>query len=256
MQIHNDFKNSINFRDLKGLKTNDGKTVKEGLFYRGAGLNFMDEDEFETFKNLNVKCIVDLRSIDEIKKYPDPYIDKAKVVQFDGVIKNGSENIDWSPAGMKKIGGEAFEQIDKINDHYRRIAFDNPIVKLMVKEIENDNLPMYIHCAVGKDRTGVAVIILLLILDVKEEEIKKDYLLSNDYRKEILQDSLNQHKEQIDDNPELGILLQLQDGVLEKTYEIVINSIKEKYGSIDEYLFNEYDLDDKKLKELRNRYTE
>ena len=43
----------------------------------------------------------------------------------------------------------------------------------MMKEVEEGKLPIYFHCMTGKDRTGVAAIILLLALGVKKEEILK-----------------------------------------------------------------------------------
>lgn len=254
MQIHEHFKNSLNFRDLGGLQTNNNKTVKYKLFYRGAGLNFFDDKELEYFKALNIKTIMDLRSKQEITTYPDPIIENAHMIQHSGLVVKGSEDIDWSPTGMRKIGGEAFEQLNKIETYYKTIAFDNTAFKLMIKEIEKDNLPIYFHCATGKDRTGVAAMIILLMLDVKLEEIRKDYLITNEYRKEIINESLNR----IEDTkiyPELKTLITMQDGVVEKVFDIVMNSILEKYDSYDDYLKYEFDLDEDKLIELRNKYT-
>ena len=256
MQIHELFNNSLNFRDLGGLKTNNGKTVKHNLFYRGAGLCFFNEEELEAFKKYNIKTIMDLRGKIEINNYPDPHIEDVHTIQHNGLSVEGHEDIDWSPAGMRKVGGEAFEQLSRIESYYKHIAFNNTAFKLMIKEIEKDNLPIYFHCATGKDRTGVAAIVLLLILDAKLEEIKKDYLLSNEYRKEIINNSLDKVKEQAKDYPELNTLVTIQDGVIEKTFITVIDSILEKYSSFDEYLEKEYGLDKQKLLDLRLRYTE
>ena len=42
------------------------------------------------------------------------------------------------------------------------------------------NVPLVVHCAAGKDRTGVAVAVLLRALDVSEDTAIEDYLLTND----------------------------------------------------------------------------
>ena len=41
------------------------------------------------------------------------------------------------------------------------------------------NLPLVVHCTAGKDRTGLAVALLLLTLGVPEETVIADYTLSN-----------------------------------------------------------------------------
>ena len=254
-KIHEFFRDSLNFRDLGGLKTNSGKKVKSGLFYRGAGLNFFNDEELEYFSKLGIKVIMDLRSKSEIETYPDPYIENVHMIRHSGLVVEGSEDIDWSPAGMRKIGGEAQKQLDQIKGYYKNIAFNNTAFKIMVNQIVDEQLPIYFHCATGKDRTGVAAMIILMILDVEYEEIKKDYLLSNIYRKQILDESLSKVSEQAKDHPELNTLITLQDGVIESTIDTVMNSIKEKYGSFDEYIMKEFDIDKDKLTYLRDKYT-
>jgi protein-tyrosine phosphatase len=50
----------------------------------------------------------------------------------------------------------------------------------MFERIANGAVPILIHCAAGKDRTGVAIALLLAALDVPYETILDDYLLTND----------------------------------------------------------------------------
>ncbi|MCR4634358.1 MAG: tyrosine-protein phosphatase [Erysipelotrichaceae bacterium] len=256
MKIDERFADALNFRDLGGLKTVDGHELRKGFFYRGAGLGYFNEKELAEFEKLHVKTIMDLRSRSEIDALPDPPVKGAKTIEHSGLIVKGSEDIDWSPAGMAKIGGEAMEQLDKITDYYKNIAFGNEAFKIMIKEVIKGETPLYFHCATGKDRTGVAAMILLGILDVKQEEIRRDYLLSNTFRKKILEESLEKVADRSKEHPEIALLIRLQDGVAERTFDIVTDSIRERYGDFDTYFRKEYGLSLEDREELKSRYVE
>ncbi len=256
MSIDARFRDALNFRDLGGLKCEDGRTVKPHLFYRGGGLYYFNEDELKEFEKLGIQTIMDLRSASEIERMPDPEISGARNIAHSGLVVRGSEDIDWSPAGMRKIGGEAKEQLRKIQGYYENIALNNKAFQIMMKEVEEGKLPIYFHCMTGKDRTGVAAIILLLALGVKKEEILKDYLESNVFRKQIVEDSIAKAGGLARNHPELRDLITIQDGVLQKTYETVMASILKKYASYGEYLEEEYGLDEDKLKALRDAYLQ
>ena len=255
MRIDSRFENVINFRDLGGLKTNDGRIVKDGYFYRGSALNFYSEEELKTLAELNIKTIMDIRSSMEIEMHPDPEIEGARNIEYSGLVVEGAKEIDWSPIGMKKIGGEAQEQLAKIRHYYSIMAFNNEAFRIMVKEIVDGHLPIYFHCATGKDRTGVAAMVIEMLLNVTKEEMRKDYLMSNIFRKEILEDSLKSVEDIAVNNPEINILITLQDGVREEIFDIVMNSIEEKYSSYDEYIMKEYKLNEEDLIKLRDLYT-
>ena len=254
MSFDERFRDRLNFRDLGGLECEDGRKVKEGLFYRGVQLDRFNKEELEEFRKLKMKTIMDLRSKQEIEKTPDPYIDGANVIEHSGLVVKGCEDIDWSPAGMRKIGGAAQDQLNQIRGYYKKIAIKNEAFRLMMKEVEEGNLPLYFHCMTGKDRTGVAAIVLLLALGVKEEEIRKDYLASNIYRKDILKESLASVAEEAKGHPELAHLVQIQDGVSEEIFDTVISSIYENYGNVENYLYEDYGLDREKINALQQKY--
>ena len=46
--------------------------------------------------------------------------------------------------------------------------------------IANGSVPLVVHCAAGKDRTGVAIAVLLRAIDVSPQATIEDYLLTND----------------------------------------------------------------------------
>ena len=187
---------------------------------------------------------------------PDPVIEGTSYIQHNGMVVEGSEDIDWSPAGMRKIGGAAEKQLEQIRGYYKTIAFNNEAYRIMLKEIWERHVPIYFHCMTGKDRTGVGAMIILMVLGVKEEEIRKDYLLSNLYRKEILDESLADIELEAEDHPELKKLITIQYGVLEETFDTVMNTILERYGNLDAYLEKEYGLNAEKRQKTRDFYLE
>ena len=255
MNINRDYRNILNFRDMGGLLTNDGRKLKEGIFYRGGGLCYFNEDELSSFRKLNIKFVMDLRSSGEMLGDPDPMLDGICNIQHSGLIVKGSEEIDWSPKGMIKVGKEADDQLSRIENYYYTIALDNEAFRIMLKEIEKDNVPMYFHCASGKDRTGVAAIVLGLLLNIRKEELKKDYLYSNVFLEDIISKDKEINKTAIMANPELGELLQLQNGVRERTFDIVFNSIFSRYETAEDYLGDNYGFDSTSIEKIRNRYT-
>ena len=170
MSIDQRFNDALNFRDLGGLKSKDGRKVRNGFLFRGAGLAYFNEKELEEFGKLKVKTIMDLRSLSEITTIPDPVIEGASYIQHNGMTVEGSEDIDWSPTGMRKIGGAAEKQLKQIRGYYKTIALNNEAYRIMLKEIEDRHVPIYFHCMTGKDRTGVGAMIILMALGVKEEE--------------------------------------------------------------------------------------
>ena len=246
------FRDFINFRDLGQYKTKDGRDIKKGLIFRSAGLEFYNDEELEELKKLKLKTIFDLRSDKEIEEYPDPEIEGATYISCSGVISKTGEEVDFSPKGMYKTGEEGQAQIERIIRHYQDIPVGNRSFRLIFDELLEENVPLLFHCATGKDRTGVAAILILLALGVDEETVRYDYLISNENRKHILHKELKDIDKEED--PELYELTLIRRGVSERILDIVMETIKEKYSSYDEFFAKEYDLSKEDLERLRKIY--
>ena len=248
------FRRSLNFRDLGNYKTKDNKRTKSGLIYRCSSLKFMNEEELEAFKKMNFKTIIDLRSELEVTTYPDPQIPGAHTLEKSALVSEEGKSIDFSPKGMLKMGKEAEEQLEKLKYYYGRIIFQNHAFDVIFDELLEGNTPLMFHCATGKDRTGLAAIVVLLALNVEIEDVKYDYLLSNEYRKEILEEHLKDIDK--DKEPELYELTTMLYGVSENNFDVAMQSVYEKYETREEYLEKEFNLDKDKLQRLRDLYTE
>jgi protein-tyrosine phosphatase len=71
--------------------------------------------------------------------------------------------------------------------HYKKFVNDHATEYRRVFEIifSKDSLPLLMHCASGKDRTGFAAAAVLLAVGVPREIIVKDYAMTNDFRRDI-----------------------------------------------------------------------
>lgn len=75
-----------------------------------------------------------------------------------------------------------------ISEYYRHVAFDaapriGEVVRLLV---DPASLPMVVHCSAGKDRTGIVIAVILMLLGVSFERVVQDYLQTNhSYAREV-----------------------------------------------------------------------
>ena len=250
------FRKELNFRDLGGLPTIDGKKVKAEYFYRSSGLYLLNEQEKHELTQMGIRAVLDLRTKQEIQRKPDPDLPGIKMLQHSGVVSKGGEDIDFSPKGMMKTGKDAAEQKAKLTAYYQEMPFGNQAFQVMFDEIKAGDVPILFHCATGKDRTGVAAMLLLLALGCDDETVFQDYIYSNECRKPFIDGSMKGHKEQIAKNPELQELLQMKDGVSEKIGRDVIANIHHRYPDLNEFFEKEYGLSRKDLQDLKDKYTE
>jgi protein-tyrosine phosphatase len=67
-----------------------------------------------------------------------------------------------------------------MRDSYRNYVRNNtPNFRALFTHLLEDRAPLVIHCTAGKDRTGFACALILHALDVSEDVIAEDYLLTN-----------------------------------------------------------------------------
>ena len=250
------FKDEFNFRELGGNPTRFHTAVKYHLFYRSSGPYRMNSSEREELFSLHIVSVLDMRTRAESEENPDPFIPGAHIIQHSGAVSKGGEDIDFSPAGMDKIGKEGEEQLQKLAQYYMDMPFGNEAIQVMFNEILKGSVPILIHCATGKDRTGVACMCLLMALGCERETVLKDYLLSNVYRRERIDKVMARNQDRIALHPELKELIQMKEGVSERTGNEVLDEVERRYPDYDTFLKEEYGLDAEKLAYLRKTYTE
>lgn len=244
----------VNFRDLGGYVTKDGRRVRQGLLYRSGGLYLMTEEELKFFHTLGIKTVMDLRSKKETDVSPDPVLDGVHCLQHSGLEFATGREIDFSPAGMSQIGEAGENQIAVLRNYYRLIPYDNEAFRILFAEIFAQHVPVLFHCHTGKDRTGVFAMLLLLALGVDRETVLEDYLLSRKYFQDLLDDALSEDEAHILAHPEAKELLTMRFSVSEHVGRGVLNDLFSRYPHIEDYFAAEYGYDTGDLEALRDFY--
>lgn len=157
----------LNVRDLRGLSAAQG-TIRKGLILRTAGLEQLTEEGAQALADLGLRTVIDLRTREEREEAPDRI---SQWPQLSGVREVWLPFVtDWQGSPDTPIGSYLFmaeRGAKAIGAVFRQLA-------------AADGLPAIIHCAAGKDRTGLTVAVLQSWLGVPNDAIEADFLASNE----------------------------------------------------------------------------
>jgi protein-tyrosine phosphatase len=158
----------LNFRDLGGYPTTDGRRVRWRQVYRSDALHLLTEaDVARLHDELGISDVIDLRSTMERRGDPQRPLEERSVrvhhtPLFDGDTKGSS--------------ARAEAELITLADRYVAMAeFAREPIARVVTTIAESPGPCVFHCAAGKDRTGVISAILLGAVGVRDEIIVADY---------------------------------------------------------------------------------
>ena len=246
---------SINFRDIGGYKTSDGRQTVWGQVYRSGELGDLSAADWARFTQLNINTILDLRTSSEVSNKGEnlpPHLTHLyrhrPIYERTNHSKDLIATLVFNKSQIEKMWLEEFYIGRFITSHAQ--AFGN-----ILKEIASDaQRPTLIHCTAGKDRTGVSIALLLHILGVPRETIIAEYTLSNiDYQR--LHKSIEKDRRRMAvfgiKTKHLFPILTANQHVLRQTFNHIDNS----YGSIDNYLHDVCQLPPESCAHLRNSLT-
>jgi len=161
-----DLEGCLNFRDLGGYPTRNGRRVRWRRLFRSDGLHLLTGADIRLLRNeIGLTEVVDLRSTAE-------------------VASEGRGMLAAEPLAFHHLplfDGEVREQRAKaaeltLADRYALMAeFAADRIAGVIACLAAASGPAVFHCAAGKDRTGVISAILLGLLDVPDEVIVADY---------------------------------------------------------------------------------
>ena len=148
--------NMTNCRDLGGRVTEDGGTIKQGLIFRTCGNNY------------------NMRGLRYDEEAKTTFIDELKVKTEINVSNDDTYNFGFEGIKLRKFymdyGGSANHHLSRNTESVKN--FFNYLA-------DENNYPVFYHCRIGTDRTGLCTIMTLGLLGVSENTIYQDYLFSN-----------------------------------------------------------------------------
>ncbi|MBP5091132.1 MAG: tyrosine-protein phosphatase [Bacilli bacterium] len=199
-----------NFRDLGGYECRYG-TTNYGVIYRGGQLSHLSQADLDAFAKMGIKTIIDLRDAKTSQNDPDKTVGDPRFV-----------NINVPVAG----GGRIPTNAEDMFESYFEMIGDKDKSSAVIRAIINAEKPCYVHCAIGKDRTGVYSFLTLLANGVSIQDANADYMMSYAY---------------IDDLAESVYSGQVQYpfDIIEPRILFMVNFMREflkRYGGLAEYL--------------------
>ncbi|KAI9671228.1 MAG: hypothetical protein M1829_004635 [Trizodia sp. TS-e1964] len=195
----------VNFRDVGGYPvsktTNQPRSIRRNLIFRSAEPSNITPEGIEQLHSLGITTMYDLRSLHETQR-ASPLVPqtgvapsaKVAVADIDGVQRVYTPvfiNQDYSPEAVAQRYNNyaASNGPEGYKAAYRQIlaqgapAFRTILQHLLPPANTKTNppplpSPFLIHCTVGKDRTGVIVALVLSLCGVADEDIAREYALT------------------------------------------------------------------------------
>ena len=258
-----------NARELGGYAVG-GRRIKKGALLRTAGLGGISEETVVKLQNgYSLRTVIDFRMTNERAAVPDPEIPGARnihlpVIEFEDYPVNDPKLVEeYEKCGdrmkvfelaysLGMLGPQQYilfllgERGRKAYREFFRILLEH----------DPDKGAVLWHCTDGKDRTGCAAMLLLSALGAGRDEIIDDYMLTNEYKAPQIE-AIRQKIAAYPMPPEkLDALLFMSGAVVGQYMTNAIDTLNEKYGSVEGYLREELNVGAHELEILRRKYLE
>jgi protein tyrosine/serine phosphatase len=237
MTRHLPFEGIENFRDF-GDYAAGTRRLKRGLLYRSAHHAQATEADLQKLAALSLSVIVDLRRANERESQPCRRWDgfAAEVISND----IGQEHADeWHEfIARSDLTAASFHQY--MLDYYDGAPHAKRHVDLYARYFQalaRTEGPVLVHCAAGKDRTGILCALTHHVAGVHEDDIVADYLLTNDderiaRRLPMIRASIADASGRQPSDEALVVAMRVEAEYLERAFA----AMRAAHGSIDGYL--------------------
>lgn len=244
---------ALNFRDLGGYRSADGRTVRWHCVYRSGTTHALTVGDIARLGAQGIRYAYDLRSNQERREQPNRLRDIAN-------LEYRFRDHDHLPGDIRRLlkspEARAEHSHQVMLDVYRTLPFEfADAFRILFRHIADGDIPLVFNCTAGKDRTGVAAALMLTALGVPRETVFEDYLLTEQFFEQSCKLILRERAMPMLATLDRAIwepLMRVHPEYLEATFEQLASS----HGSVEGYLRDQLGLDAAQLESLRSRLLE
>jgi protein tyrosine/serine phosphatase len=212
--------------------------MKRGFLYRSASHSRATDADLDTLSQLDIAVVVDLRRREEREREPSrrPQAFRGVVIEAD---EQEADQDDWLHHIVKgDLSARAFREF--MVDYYRKAPFDprhQELFRRYFEALQKARGPVLIHCAAGKDRTGLLAALTHHLAGVHPDDIRADYLLTNDRermarRLPLLAKTIEEISGQTPEDEAVMTAMGVETHYLETAF----SEIDARFGDLDGYL--------------------
>ncbi len=255
------FEKLRNTRDLGGMKTADGQTIQSGFLFRSGHLSEISDSDIHKISG-TVCTIIDFRTDKERKAQPDRDIPGASNIHIpimDSLTAGISREKKADQAMFKKLMMEPVKAKKYMCKTYQRFVSDYSVSQYssFLKIILSAENGILWHCTAGKDRAGIASVLVEEILGIPRDVIISDYLKTNEYVEKDLLFLIDYVKKKNGTESELAdealrYLLSAEEDYIDSFYR----AVNDKYGSFDNFILNGLKIEENEQNRLKMKYLE
>jgi protein tyrosine/serine phosphatase len=238
MTRHLDFDGIENFRDFGGYATACGRGLKTGVLYRSGHHSAATDADLARLTGLGIGVVVDLRRPNERERFPHRSWpgEGPEVIASDAQQERTQEWLEF----LKQSDLSAASFRDYMLTYYGAAPFDPRYVDLYgryFRALAGTDGAILVHCAAGKDRTGVICALTHHLAGVHPDDIVSDYLATNDpARFEARGEAIRAHIHDVTGRtPGPGVIRYVL-GVEPEFLEVSFAAMRREFGSLDGYL--------------------
>ncbi len=220
------FEGAVNFRDVGGYAAAGGRVTRWGRLYRSDALDRLTSSDLVAFRRLGIRAVYDLRGDDERARRPNP------VASEQIALESGVPRQEFVDGSILETAADAEGRLCEV--YLAILATAAPLFgRLYASLAAEGRLPAVIHCAGGKDRTGLASALLLGWLGVDRETVLDDYELTDRSQ------TAARHAEVLARFVSLGMSEAAAGALLSSPRWVMataLDTVEERYGGVDTYL--------------------